>query len=121
MIVEVLGKQYEVIEILQKKYPEHDLFLCKSKYGFKECFQRFDIGREARSYTAGEQVSWACDEIRLIKSYLEKGKTIKEITEHEELKRHTPLAIETKARRIKQQIIFEEKLKATKPRFNFKF
>lgn len=37
------GRWFEVIEIIPKKYREQDLFVCKNKYGYKECFQRMDV------------------------------------------------------------------------------
>lgn len=70
MTIEVLGKTYEVIEVIEKKHEEHDLFVCKAPAGYRECFQRFDIGREARKTGVTESVPWNYDEIIIIKKQI---------------------------------------------------
>lgn len=117
MEIEVFNKKYEVLEIIPKKHEEHDLFVCKAPAGYRECFQRFDIGREARKTVQLEQVPWNYDEIIIIKNKLKQGLIPNEISKCEELKRHTPLAIANKARLLRQQMTFKE----TSPRFNIKF
>lgn len=39
---EIKGIWYEVVEVVPKKLPQHDLLICMSEYGFRECFQRCD-------------------------------------------------------------------------------
>lgn len=43
-ILQLRNREYEVIEVLPRKYKEHDLILCLDlRNGTKECFQRFDV------------------------------------------------------------------------------
>lgn len=43
-VINVNGQDFEVLEIHKKKHESQDVFVCKSvKFGYKECFQRFDI------------------------------------------------------------------------------
>lgn len=39
---QIKGILYEVIEVIPKNLEKHDLFVCVSEYGYKECFQRCD-------------------------------------------------------------------------------
>lgn len=124
MMVEVLGKQYEVIEIIPKKYPEQDLFICKSKYGFKECFQRFDIGREPRKVKMTDGVDWTCKEVQIVKEALNNNIPIKDIATYSELNRHTENAIIHKATTMKREMLWKEEAEREKrrePRFKVRF
>lgn len=38
----IKGTWYEVIEVIPKNLEKHDLFVCVSEFGYKECFQRYD-------------------------------------------------------------------------------
>ena len=42
MEIIVYGKPWTVVKVYEKKQRERDLFLCKNRYGIKECFQRCD-------------------------------------------------------------------------------
>ena len=43
-IIKVGTRKYKVLEILPRKFKEHDLILCEDLLTkTKECFQRFDI------------------------------------------------------------------------------
>ena len=122
--IEVLGKTYEVIEVIPKKHSEYDLFLCKSKAGYKECFQRIDIGREPKKVKMSDAVNWTLEEIELIKDELRKGKLPGEIAMNEKLSRHTQNATYVRARDIKNNMIYKKELKEEKisrPRFKVRF
>ena len=122
MEIEVFNKKYEVLEIIPKKHEEHDLFVCKAPAGYRECFQRFDIGREARKTVQLEQVPWNYDEIIIIKNKLKQGMTPTQISKCEELKRHTETAIYSKALRVRMDMNLKNaREKESKPRFNIKF
>lgn len=118
MKIEVLGKTYEVLEIIEKKHCAHDLFVCRAPAGYRECFQRIDIGRLPRkAVVIDKHVSWNYDEIAIIKNRLAEGLLPSQIAKIAEITRHTPQAVENKARAIKRH----EQEKETKPRFNIKF
>lgn len=124
MTIEVLGKTYEVIEVIPKKHSEYDLFLCKSKAGYKECFQRIDIGREPKKVKMSDAVAWTLDEIELIKNELRRGKLPCEIAMNEKLNRHTQNATYVRARDIKNNMIYKKELKDDRkrgPRFKVRF
>ena len=78
--MEVKGKKYEVLEILKKsRFPEQDLYVCLSEYGYKECFQGFDISQQyvdARK----KPFSWTLEEKNRIRELLKEGKTPLEIS-----------------------------------------
>lgn len=122
--IEVLGKTYEVLEILPRKHSEYDLFLCKAPAGYKECFQRIDIGREPKKLKMSDAVSWTLAEIEIIKDELRKGKLPGEIAMNEKLNRHTQNATYVRARDIKNNMIYKKELKEEKisrPRFKVRF
>lgn len=124
MTIEVLGKTYEVIEVILKKHSEHDLFLCKAPAGYKECFQRIDIGREPRKIKMTDSVAWTIDEIEIIKAELKNGKLPGEIAMDERLDRHTENARYVKAKNIQNQMVFRKELNVVskrQPRFKVRF
>lgn len=42
--LKVRNREYEVLEVLPRKFREHDLILCIDlRNGTRECFQRFDV------------------------------------------------------------------------------
>ena len=43
MEIIVYGKPWTVVKVYEKKQRERDLFLCKNRYGIKECFQRCEF------------------------------------------------------------------------------
>lgn len=118
MEVEVLGKKYKVLEVIYKKNAEHDLFVCQSPLGYKECFQRFDIGRELKEKKFGKAITWTYEEIKIIEEAIKNKLSTAEICKLVELNRHTELAIRNKVMVIKQKATYD---KESKPRFNIKF
>ena len=53
---QIKGTWYEVIEVIPKKLPQHDLLICMSEYGFRECFQRCDW--EGNLRIDGRKLRW---------------------------------------------------------------
>lgn len=53
---EIKGIWYEVIEVIPKKLSQHDLFICMSEYGYRECFQRCDW--EGNLRIDGRKLRW---------------------------------------------------------------
>lgn len=124
MKIEVLGKIYEVLEIIPKKHEEYDLFVCTTPAGYKECFQRIDIGREPKIIKMSDAVSWTTEEIDIIKQEFLKGKTTDEISKNEKLNRHTQTAIRSRAIQVRNRMVFKNELaqnRKREPRFNIKF
>ena len=124
MIIEVLGKEYEVIEIIPKKCSEHDLFICKAPAGYRECFQRCDIGRTKKVREVYESVAWTCEEVNIIKEAIKNGVPLKEIAKNEQLNRHTVDAAFHKATQTRRAMIWKKQMeqeKISRPRFKVRF
>lgn len=77
--MEYKGRKYKVLEVLKKsQYPEQDLYVCESEYGYKECFQWYDI--QHQFVDAREKIwNWTEEENDFIKEQLAQGKTCYEI------------------------------------------
>ena len=122
--IEVLGKTYEVIEVIPKKHSEYDLFVCKAPEGYKECFQRIDLGQKQKIVRMSESVQWTYDELEIVKEALKNGKTATEISKYEQLNRHTQNAIYVRANELKSKMKLEKQIEEERkhePRFNIKF
>lgn len=124
MEIEVFNKKYEVLEIIPKKHEEYDLFVCRAPAGYKECFQRIDIGREPKKINMTDSVSWTYGEIHIIKEAIKKGVSYIEIPQYKGLERHTENAIRSRYSKIKREMLWKEESERERkkgPRFNIKF
>ncbi len=110
MKIEVLGKIYEVLEIIPKAHKEYDLFLCKSALGYRECFQRIDIGRELKIKKKAQFVSWEYNEIQAMKEAIKSGLCANDIVALPELSRHTETAIRNRLIYVKRDMKYKDKI-----------
>lgn len=116
MKIEVLGKIYEVLEIIPKKHEEYDLFVCTTPAGYKECFQYFDLKNNS-GYGERLYSFWTEEDENLIKEKLLEGMTPHGISKKLKYLQHTEASIEERAKKIKKEMLIKE----SKPRFNIKF
>lgn len=78
MEILVDGKVWTVLKVYEKKQREKDVFLCKNKYGIKECFQRCDFECE---YEPRRKKTLTEDDIKRIEDEVEKKTPKKDIYE----------------------------------------
>lgn len=105
-MVEVRGKKYTVLEIIKKsQFPQQDLYVCMSEYGYKECFQRQDIDNQVRRPNQEYSKAWTSVEENYIKQKLIDGKTVREIMDDYTVnpRRHLT-SISNNAYRIKREL-----------------
>ena len=105
--MEIKGKNYEVIKIIKKsEYPEQDLIICESEYGYRECFQRFDITKKQydESITAITRQRWTEDEQEKIKKMILEGKGVDEIVNLYDGKLRTKKAVKDRTYILKREL-----------------
>lgn len=77
-IIKVGTRKYKVLEILPRKFREHDLFLCEDLLTkTKECFQRFDIDAKINN----ERIPYPKEYRGIILEEHRKGRSKKEIAQ----------------------------------------
>ena len=104
--MEVKGKNYELIEIIEKPpFREKDLFVCVSEYGYKECFQRQDVENQIVKQNEEYSKAWTSDEENYIRQKLLEGKTVRQIMDDYTVnpRRHLT-SISNNAYRIKKEL-----------------
>lgn len=105
-MIEVRGKKYQVIEILKKsQFPQQDLYVCMSEYGYKECFQRQEVENQIVKPNEEYSKAWTSEEENYIRQKLLEGKTVREIMDDYSVnpKRHLT-SISNNAYRIKREL-----------------
>lgn len=102
--MKVNGKKYEVIEILERPpYSEKDLFVCMSEYGYKECFQRFDIEHQ-KPLPPEYPRAWTSKEENYIRQKLQNSETMADIKNNFVNPNRSDTAIEHMVYRIKKEL-----------------
>lgn len=77
-IIKVGTRKYKVLEILPRKFKEHDLILCEDLLTkTKECFQRFDIDAKINN----ERIPYPKEYKEIILEEHRKGRSKKEIAQ----------------------------------------
>lgn len=104
-MIEVRGKKYQVLEILKKsQFPEQDLYVCMSEYGYRECFLGFDITYPKVDRIHERSRAWTIEEKEYVSEMLKQGHTVREIKENFINPRRTEIAIEHTAYRLKEEM-----------------
>lgn len=102
------GKEYELVEVYEdEKDSMKDLLLFRSQYGYKECFQRFDILNSTKNRISkynGTKNAWTYEEDEKIKNLLKKGMTTYRISRNKMIDGRTEGAIFERALKLKKQM-----------------
>ena len=101
--MKIAGKEYELLEVYPDKVNEQkDLMVFETKFGYRECFHRYDLLHEPKKKRTEVYRKWTKSERRMIKDFLAEGVTPSEISGYDLFDGRSTLAVLQYAKKIKR-------------------
>lgn len=103
--MKIAGKEYELLEVYPDKVNEQkDLMVFETKFGYKECFHRYDLLHEPKKKRTEVYKNWTDSDSRIIKDFLKEGMTPQEISRYDLFNGRSAQAVLEYAKKIKRRM-----------------